>query len=107
MRLPTLCKAKDGFICDAYGLQIQLWSESKADWCATIFDGTQELYFLFEKSNLTLAKLHILAVARKRAMAGQKGREFPPEDTLLESWKSMTFVDESESMGLTPRSSRK
>ena len=95
MRLPTLCKAKDGFSCDAYGLQIHLWSESKADWCATIFDGTQELYFCFEKNNPTLAKLHILGVARKRAMAGQKGREFPAEETLLQRWKSMTFADES------------
>ena len=95
MRLPTLCKSKHGFSCDAYGLQIHLWSESDVDWCATIFDGTQELYFRFEKNNLTLAKLHILAVARKRAMLGQKHQQFPAENTLLESWKSMTFADES------------
>ena len=95
MRLPTLCKAKNGFSCDAYGLQIHLWSESNVDWCATIFDGTQELYFRFEKNNLTLAKLHILALARKRAMAGQKESGFPAEDTLLESWESTTFGDES------------
>ena len=94
MRLPTLCKAKHGFSCDAYGLQIHLWSESNVDWCATIFDGAHEMYFRFEKNNLTLAKLHILAVARKRAMVGQKDREFPAENTLLESWESMTFVDE-------------
>ena len=95
MRLPTLGKAKHGVSCNAYGLQIHLWSESKLEWCATIVDGGHELYFCFDEENLTLAKLHILAVARNRAMVGQKGRELPAEVTLLESWESMAFVEEA------------
>jgi hypothetical protein len=95
MRLPTLGKAKNGYSCEAYGLQIHLWNESIGDWCATIFDGGQELYFRFEEYNVNHAKLHILAVARNRAMVQWKDREFPAEKTLLESWKPMTSVGEN------------
>ena len=95
MRLPTLGKAKHGLSCAAYGLQIHLWSESDFDWCATIFDSGQEMYFRFEEHNLTLAKLHILAQARNRAMRRSKDRELPAEGTLLESWEPITFVDEN------------
>jgi len=94
MRLPALSKAKHGFVIAAFGFRIHLWNESEVEWCATIFDGEQEVSSRFEEDNLTLAKLHTLADARNRAMVRWKDKEFPSCDSLVDSWESMTFVDE-------------
>jgi hypothetical protein len=95
MRLPTFSKSKHGFVIAAFGFRIHLWNESEVEWCATIFDGEQELSNRFEEDNLPLAKLHTLADARYRATVKWKDREFPSCESLFDSWESMTFVDES------------
>ena len=95
MRLPALKKAKHGFALAAFGFQLHLWNESDVEWGAIIRDGEQEMSSRFEEDNLTLAKLHILAEARNRALVRWKDREFPPCETLLDSWEPMTFVDEN------------
>lgn len=97
MRLPALNKAKHGFALSAFGFQLHLWKESDVEWCGTIRDGDQETSSRFEEDNLTLAKLHILAEARNRALVRWKDKEFPACETLVDSWEAMTFVDESQS----------
>ena len=100
MKPPAVGKAKQGYSRFAFGLRIHLWQESEVDWCATIFDDdNSELSSRFEEDNLTLAKLHILAEARNRAVVRWKDRDFPTEDTLVDSWEEIALID-----GQAPRS---
>ena len=92
MRLPAL--SKQGYATAVFGFRIHLWNESEVDWCATIFDDEQEVSSRFQEDNLTLAKLHILGDARKRAVLRWKDKEFPACESLVESWQAITFVDE-------------
>ena len=91
MTAKTIGTTKDVLAISAFGFEIRLWQETtEVEWCATIHDGGQEVSCCFEEDNLALAKLHILAEARNRALVRSgRDRELPPYETLLDSWEPM------------------
>ena len=91
MGMPAL--SKQGYATAAFGFRIHLWNESEVDWCATIFDDEHEVSCRFQEDNLTLAKLHILADARNRAVVRWTDKEFPASELLVDSWQAITFVE--------------
>jgi hypothetical protein len=68
MKLPAVINTKQGFRVAAFGFELHLWMERDAKWSAIIQDGDHEFSSRFQENNLTLAKFHILADARSRAI---------------------------------------
>jgi hypothetical protein len=94
MRLPEIDR-KQGFRLVAFGFELHLWMDRDAESSAIIQDGDHRFSTRFKEDNLTLAKFHLLAVARNRAIYRWRDQQFPAEETLVDSWQPRTFVDES------------
>jgi hypothetical protein len=94
MRLPEIDR-KQGFRLAAFGFELHLWMERDAEWSAIIQDGDNRFSTRFQEDNPTLAKFHLLADARNRPIYRWRDQQFPAEETLVDSWEPMTFVDES------------
>jgi hypothetical protein len=77
----------------AYGMELRLWKEpGEREWSATLRNDNNIVECHFEEDNLTLAKLHVLGEARKRAMSRSGSAELPGCDTLLDSWKPVKMA---------------
>ena len=89
MTATTIGPTKEVLAISTFGFEIRLWQEStEVEWCATIHDGDQQVSCCFREDNLALAKLHILAEVRNRALVRWgRDREFPTCDSLMDSWE--------------------
>src|SRR5688572_5899015 len=75
---------------DAYGMELRLWKEAGLrDWGATFRDNSTIFHTKFEEDNLTMAKLHVLGEARKRALSRADNAELPGCDTFFNAWKAV------------------
>lgn len=73
---------------EVYGMELRLWKETgERQWGATLRDGSAVVQSNFEEDDLTLAKLHILGEARRRAINQSGKMSLPSCDTFLDSWK--------------------
>jgi hypothetical protein len=88
-------QAKPGFTIKAFGFELRLWNEAGGvEWGASITcDGKEEFTSRFEEDNLTLAQLHLLAEARNRAMVRWRDKEFPPVESLIDSWDPVNMLE--------------
>jgi hypothetical protein len=94
MALSTRHKLKPSFTLDAYGFHLRLWNESGGvDWGASLHDGKEEVSCRFQEDNLTLAKLHLLAEARNRAMTRWPEKKFPSDESLIDSWEPVNMTE--------------
>jgi hypothetical protein len=81
------------FALDAFDLGMLLWKEPRDDdWGAEIQENGTVINFSFEAKDLTLAKLRLSAVARKRAMLRSKNSDLPSSKSLLDLWRQVTIV---------------
>ncbi len=77
----------------AYGMELRLWKESgERQWGSSLREGDTTVESQFEEDNLALAKLHVLAEARSRAVTQSGKTELPGCDTLLDSWKPINIA---------------
>jgi hypothetical protein len=82
-----------GLALDAYGLELRLWRESdEREWGATLRDGSGTVQRRFQEDNLELAKLHLLAEARKLALGRSPGAELPGCDAFDKFWKPVKIT---------------
>lgn len=93
METRTVGEFKLALALQAYGIELQLWNEpGEREWGATLRDDNNVVDCRFEEDNLTLAKLHVLGEARKRAMSRLGTTALPGCDTFLDSWKPVRIA---------------
>ena len=86
---------KLGLALEVYGIELRLWKETgESEWGATLREKDNTVHTRFEEENLTMAKLHLLAEARKRVVNQFGGAELPGCDTFLNSWKPINMTKE-------------
>jgi hypothetical protein len=86
---------KLGLELEVYGIELRLWKETgESEWGATLRENDNTVHTRFEEENLTMAKLHLLAEARKRAVSRSGGAELPGCDAFLNSWKPINLMKE-------------
>lgn len=88
----TSSKTKPCYTLNAFGFHLRLWSESDVKWAATIHDGKKEITSRFEEDNLTIAKLHLLEDARRRAVLLWPNKDLPTCESLVDSWEPLNMV---------------
>ena len=84
---------KLGLALEVYGIELRLWKEiGESEWGGTLRENDQTVHTRFEEENLTMAKLHLLAEARKRVVNRSGGAELPGCDAFLNSWKPINMT---------------
>jgi hypothetical protein len=102
IRAVKLCLA-----LEAYGIELRLWKDAgESEWGATLRENGNAVHIRFEEENLTMAKLHLLAEARKRVVNQSGGTELPGCDAFLNSWKPIKMTTEYESTAAKAREQR-
>ena len=83
---------KLGVALEVFGIQLRLWKEAgESEWGATLRENENTVHTRFEEENLTMAKLHLLAEARKRVANRSGGVELPGCEAFLNSWKPINM----------------
>jgi hypothetical protein len=78
---------------EVYGIELRLWKEiGESEWGATLRESDNTVHTRFEEENLTMAKLHLLAEARKRVVNRSSHAELPGCDAFLNSWKPINVT---------------
>jgi len=94
MTTTAIREVKVALALKAYGIEIRLWKEADLrEWAATFRDDTTIVHYRFEEDNLTLAKLHSLGEARKRAMTQLGNVDLPGCDTFSKCWKPINMTN--------------
>jgi hypothetical protein len=96
----TLCMStvatpaiKLGLALEFFGIELRLWKEiGESEWGATLRENHNTLQTRFKEENLTMAKLHLLAEARKRVVNRSGNAELPGCDAFLNSWKPINLT---------------
>jgi hypothetical protein len=84
---------KLGLALEFYGIELRLWKEiGESEWGATVRENDNTLHTRFEEENLTMAKLHLLAEARKRVVNRSGAAALPGCDSFLNSWKPINMT---------------
>jgi hypothetical protein len=87
---------KLGLALEVFGIELRLWKETgETEWGATLRENANTIHTRFEEENLTMAKLHLLAEARRR-VANRSGAELPGCDAFLNSWKPINMTKDRE-----------
>jgi hypothetical protein len=93
MSTAAIRAVKLGLELEVYGIELRLWKEiGESEWGATLRENGKTVHTRFEEENLTMAKLHILAEARKRVVNRAGGAELPGCDAFLNSWKPINMT---------------
>ena len=94
MSVTAIREVKVALAVRAYGIEIRLWKEADLrEWGATFRDQTTIVNYQFEEDNLTLAKLHALGEARKRALGLLGNVDLPGCDTFPNAWKPINMTN--------------
>jgi hypothetical protein len=84
---------KLGLALEFYGIELRLWKEiGESEWGATLRENDNTSHARFEEENLTMAKLHLLAEARRRVVNRSGAAELPGCDAFLNSWKPINLT---------------
>jgi len=94
MATTAIREVKLALALKAYGIEIRLWKEADLrEWGATFRNDATIVHYRFEEDNLTLAKLHALGEARKRAMDQASDIALPGCDTFSNCWKPINMAN--------------
>jgi hypothetical protein len=94
MTVTAIREVKVALALKAYGIEIRLWKEADLrEWGATFRDDATVVHYRFEEDNLTLAKLHALGEARKRALSLLGNVDLPGCDTFTNCWKPIKLTN--------------
>ena len=92
MSIVPIHAVKLGVALEFYGIELRLWKEiGESEWGATLREKDNTVHTRFEEENLTMAKLHLLAEARKRVVNRSGSAKLPGCDAFLNSWKPINM----------------
>jgi hypothetical protein len=92
MSIVPIHAVKLGLALEFYGIELRLWKEiGESEWGATLREKDNTVHTRFEEENLTMAKLHLLAEARKRVVNRSGSAKLPGCDAFLNSWKPINM----------------
>jgi len=95
MSIVPIHAVKLGVALEFYGIELRLWKEiGESEWGATLREKDNTVHTRFEEENLTMAKLHLLAEARKRVVSRSGSAKLPGCDAFLNSWKAINMTKE-------------
>ena len=95
--MASIHAVKLGLALEAYGIQLRLWKEAgERQWGASLRDDGGQTHLEFEEDSLAMAKLHLVAEARRRASLRSNVGDLPGCDEFSNSWKPVNIGKEQE-----------
>jgi hypothetical protein len=84
---------KLGLAAEAYGIELRLWREAgERQWAATLRDEDGTVHCRFEEDDLKMAKLHLVAEARRRAQSRDGAADLPGCEAFLDFWRPVNLA---------------